>query len=152
MLPIPLLRRIYIKFFITSGTEISWGRHLRFFGVKKIKIGNDVSINRNVLLDGRTGLEIGDSVDIGEYTTIWSLEHDPNSNEHACRGAKVIIKDHVWIAPRCIILPGITIGRGAIIATGSVVTKNVDERTIVAGVPAKVIGRRTNELKYKLHH
>jgi len=63
----------------------------------------------------------------------------------------VNIKDYVFIGPRAIILPGVTIGRGAVVAAGAVVTKNVDELSIVGGVPAKEIGQRNGEsLTYKL--
>ena len=115
-------------------------------------MGNDIMINRNVMLDGRRGLEIGDSVDIGEYSVIWSLEHDPNDNNFDVKGGKVVIEDHVWITPRCIILPGITIGRGAVIATGSVVSKDVPPLAIVAGNPAKIVGKRKNNLDYTFNN
>jgi maltose O-acetyltransferase len=117
----------------------------------RILIGDNTYINRNVLLDGRNGLEIGNNVDIGEYVKIWSLEHNPNDEEHSPRGRKTIIEDHVWIAPWSIILPGVKIGRGAVIGAGSVVTKDVPPLAIVAGSPAKQIGTRNNSLKYTIN-
>lgn len=149
--PFHFARKFYIQLFIKTGKNCRWGFFIRFYGFRNIKLGNDVAINRNVMLDGRNGLEIGDSVDIGEYVTIWSLEHDPNSDNHECRGGKVVIKDHVWIAPRAIILPNVTIERGAVVATNAVVTKNVPEKAIVAGIPAKIIGFRENNLSYRLN-
>ena len=109
--------------------------------------------NPDCHLDGRGGeLNIGEDVDIGPWTHIWTLQHDPNDPNHGTKEGAVTIGDHVWIASRATILPGVTIGRGAVVACGSVVTKNVPELAIVAGIPAKVIGERKNPLKYELNY
>lgn len=79
------------------------------------------------------------------------MEHDPNSNTHAARWGNVYIEDHVWIASRVTILPNVRIGRGAVIAAGAVVTKDIPPLAIAGGVPAKIIGTRNNELKYTLN-
>lgn len=116
-----------------------------------IFVGDRVVMNRGVLLDGRGGrLIIGDDVDIAQETNIWTLEHDVNSDAHCEKGSDVVIDDHAWIASRVTILPGVHIGRGAVVAANSVVTKDVPPLTIVAGVPAKKIGDRHNQLTYKL--
>ena len=108
-------------------------------------------VNPDCHLDGRGGrLEIGEDADIGPYTHVWTLEHDPNDVNHGTKQGTVTIEHHVWIASRVTILPGVTIGYGAVVATGSVVTKNVAPMTIVAGIPAKPIGKRKNDLTYKL--
>ena len=105
------------------------------------------------MLDGRGGeVIIHDCVDIAQETNIWTLEHDVNDNYHKTKAGDVEIFDHVWIASRVTILPGIKIGRGAVIAACSVVTKDVPEKAIVAGIPAKIIGYRNNDLKYKNHY
>ena len=119
----------------------------------RISLGERSVVNPNVILDGRGGdLKISHDVDIGTCTHIWTLEHDPNDPEHATKGGPVTIEHHVWIASRVTILPGVTIGKGAVIAAGSVVTKDVPELAIVAGVPAKVIGKRDNPLTYHLNY
>jgi maltose O-acetyltransferase len=102
------------------------------------------------MLDGRRGLVIGDNTDIGEYVKIWSLEHDINNESHCVVGSKTIIGDHVWVAPWSIIMPGVHIKRGAVVAGGAVVTKDIPEKAIVGGVPAKVIGHRNNDLSYEI--
>jgi len=114
-----------------------------------ISIGNHVVINKSVMLDGRAAeLIIGDNVDIAQETNIWTLEHDVNDPNHRVVPGRVIIDDHVWIASRVTILPGVHIGRGAVVASGAVVTKDVPPMAIVGGVPAKVIGERHNPLTY----
>lgn len=131
--------------FMSMGVEIRKGRN--------IVIGNNSIINKKVLLDGRGGkLEIGNNVDIAQEVNIWTLSHDPHSDSHATIGMPVKIEDYVWIGARATILPGVTIGRGAVIGTGSVVTKNVEPMAIVAGIPARQIGVRQNKLTYKLNH
>lgn len=118
-----------------------------------IFLGKNSVVNPDCLLDGRGGrLTIGENVDIGPFTHIWTLEHDPNDPNHGTKGGPVDIEDHVWIASRVTILPGVRIGRGAVVACGSVVTKDVPEKTIVAGIPAKVIGDRDNPLDYQLNY
>ncbi|MCG8326132.1 MAG: acyltransferase [Chitinophagales bacterium] len=120
---------------------------------KNISIGNNTVINSKVLLDGRGGkLQIGNNVDIAQETNIWTLQHDINDDNHAAKGKDVVIEDYVWIASRVSILPGVRIGKGAVIATGAVVTKNVPPMSVMGGVPAKKIGERNNALNYTLNY
>ena len=110
-------------------------------------------VNPDCHLDGRGGkLVIGEDVDIGPYTHIWTLEHDPNNPEHATKEGMVTIEHHAWIASRVTILPGVTIGYGAVVAAGAVVTKDVPPLAIVAGVPAKQVGTRDNALTYEIKY
>ena len=115
----------------------------------QIQIGEDCVINTQCVLDGRVGtIKIGNNVDIARETNIFTLEHDPHSDTHDSRSGNVVIEDYVWIASRVTILPGVTIGRGAVVASNAVVTKDVEPYAIVAGIPAKKIGVRKSELKY----
>lgn len=154
MMSIPLhgIRKLWFKYKIPgarNSKKLAIYRHVRIRNGAGIKLGDNIVLNRGVLLDGRSGLTIGSNVDIGEYVRIWTLEHDPNNN-HVLRGKETTIDDFVWIAPCAIIMPGVKIGRGAIVAGGSIVTHDVEPMSIVAGVPAKEIGKRTDELKYTL--
>ena len=89
------------------------------------------------MLDGRGGrLMIGNNVDIAQETNIWTLEHDVNDNQHSEISGDVIIEDHVWIASRVTVLPGVKIGRGAVVASGAVVTRNIPPLAIVGGITA----------------
>lgn len=81
---------------------------------------------------------------------IWTMEHDPQDPYFRAQGAPVIIEDYAWISCRVTIMPGVTIGKGAVVAAGAVVTKDVPPYAIVAGVPAKIIGERTKDLRYTL--
>ena len=142
-----LLRRRVAR--LGKGVGILIGVELR--NGRNVSIGDRVVINRGVLLDGRGGqLIIGDDVDIAQETNIWTLEHDVLSDTHADKGGNVVIEDHVWIASRATILPGVRVGRGAVVACNAVVTKDVPAMAIVGGVPAKVIGTRRSQLDYRL--
>jgi maltose O-acetyltransferase len=120
---------------------------------RKIAIGDNCVINRGVLLDGRGGsLTIGDNVDIAQESVIWTLGHDPHDDYHRDKPGPVTIGDYAWIGHRSIIMPGVTIGRGAVVAAGAVVTHDVPPMAIVGGVPAKVIGERRSKLLYTKYH
>ncbi|NJK52359.1 MAG: hypothetical protein HC936_05170 [Leptolyngbyaceae cyanobacterium SU_3_3] len=81
---------------------------------------------------------------------IWTAQHDLNDSGFAGVSAPVVIEDYAWISSRATILPGVTIGRGAVVAAGAVVTKSVAPFEIVGGVPAKKIGERNRDLDYQL--
>jgi len=107
-----------------------------------ITIEDGVSIGPKVLLDGRRGLHIGKSAVIAYEAIIWTLNHDYNDINFKSKGAPVEIGEYAWICSRSIILPGISVGKGAVVASGAIVTKDVPDWAIVAGVPAKVVGQR----------
>ena len=134
------------------GSYTSVHRGCRFYCPPGVQIGEHTVINRDVLLDGRTGLQIGHNVSISEGTTIFTLEHDPNSPTFENRGAFVLIGDYAFIGARAVVLPGVTIGQGAVVAAGAVVTHDVAPFTIVAGVPARPIGQRPRDLAYTLNY
>lgn len=138
------LRLLGIK--MSSNVRLYQGFHIR--EPHKIEIGDGVSIGPKVLLDGRCGLKIGCSVTIAYEAIIWTLNHDYNDINFVAKGAPVVIGDYAWICCRSIVLPGIKIGKGAIVASGAVVTKDVPPFAIVAGIPAKIIGYR-EEKSYK---
>lgn len=150
-MPCWTLRWAFMKICIKHLGEGSFlMRKVNVVNPANITIGNHVVINKAVMLDGRAAeLIIGDNVDIAQETNIWTLEHDVNDENHRVVPGKVVIDDHVWIASRVTILPGVHIGRGAVVASGAVVTKDVPPMAIVGGVPAKIIGERHNPLTYE---
>lgn len=123
----------------------------RFFDPENIKIGEGSIIGDNAFLDGRDKLIIGNHVDIASSVMIYNSEHNINSEDFGAKSGPVEIGDYVFIGPRAIILPGVKIGKGAIVAAGAVVTKDIAQNSIVGGVPAQVIGeRKIKDFHYKL--
>jgi maltose O-acetyltransferase len=123
----------------------------RFFQPKNIYIGEDTIIGDHCFLDGREKLIIGSHVAVASQVLIYNSEHDINSNDFRAVEEPVEIEDYCFIGARAILLPGVKIGRGAVVASGAVVTKDVPSLTIVGGVPAKEIGKRKiKNLNYRL--
>lgn len=142
-LPVWHLRKYYYRIF---GLQIGEGSvmdmSIYILSPKKIVIGRDSHINRGCFLDGRGNIIIGDSVSVSHNVSIVTGGHDFNTRDFAGRFQPVVIKDFVWIGLNVTILQNVVIGKGAIVAAGAVVTKDVDDFAIVAGIPAKVIGKR----------
>ncbi|MBC3787409.1 acyltransferase [Spirosoma utsteinense] len=115
-----------------------------------LTICNNTLIGHNALLDARKGLYIGSNVNFSNDVMIWTLHHDYNDENFAETGAPVFIEDYVWVCSRAVILPGVRIGKGAVIAAGAVVTRDVAPYTVVGGIPAKIIGKRNENLSYNL--
>ncbi|MDB4575811.1 sugar O-acetyltransferase [bacterium] len=108
-----------------------------------VEIGDTVSINRGVEVYSdyfsKSIVKIGSGVRIAPNVKIHASGHELDSGEFLHSGEDIVIKDNVWIGAGAYILQGVVIGDGAVVAAGSVVTKNVPSKTLVAGVPAKVI-------------
>lgn len=151
-LPFYHIRWLWCKFFLKKmGKSVYISRNFDVRNPRNVKIGNNVVLNKRVLLDGRGAeLVIGNNVDIAQDVQIWTQEHNVKSSDHELKSANVIIEDNVWIASRAIILPGVILGYGSVIACGAVVTKDVPPYTIVGGIPATKIGNRNKNLSYKL--
>ncbi|MBU4264346.1 MAG: acyltransferase [Proteobacteria bacterium] len=120
------------------------------FSPWNIKIGDFSIIHFDAFLDGRGSLEIGNNVDISFGVKIFSEQHLPDSDTYESVAKKVTIHDYASIGSYSIILPGVIIGEGAIVAAGSVVTKSVEPFTVVGGTPAKFIKKRKCLPKYNL--
>lgn len=141
--------------YISAGIKIGNGSHIhmgaQFFYPANVEIGKDTIVGQNAFLDGRDKLKIGDHVDIASDVMIYNSEHDINSEDFHAITEPVEIGDYSFIGPRVIILAGKKIGKGAIVAAGAVVTKDVPDFAIVGGVPATIIGeRKLKDPHYKL--
>ena len=133
-------------FYILSGINLPFNSYIHlganFFCPSGITIGHNTTIGDHCFLDGRAPLTIGNHVDIASQVLIYNNEHDINSPDFGNSFGPVVINDYVFIGPRAIILPNVTIGQGAVIAAGAIVTKNIPDFEIWGGVPAKKIGDR----------
>lgn len=114
--------RIWQPWNLTMGRQSAIGDRVDCYSVDKITIGNQVTISQDVYL--------------------CTASHDIASPIMELKTAPIVIKDQAWICARAIIMPGITIGEGAVVAAGSVVTKDVEPWTVVGGNPTKFIKNR----------
>lgn len=116
-------------------------------------IGKGSIIGDNALLDARCKLTIGENVNLSSNVSVYTQQHDYRDSWFRCpspeeRKMSVEIEDRVWIGSNVTVLPGVTIGEGAVCCAGSVVTKDVEPYDVVAGIPAKKIGERPRDLRY----
>jgi len=107
-----------------------------------VRIGARSRINRSCTLDVREGLQIGDNVSVSAECLILTAAGRVGGGRSIAEGRPVVIEDHVWIGMRAIVMPGVRIGRGAVVAAGSVVTADVPPLAIVFGAPARAVGKR----------
>ena len=124
-----------------------------WFDCKKgLKMGNHSVVNQKCRIDTRGGVTIGDNVGIAAEACILTVDHDPGAADFGARMSPVRIEDYVMIGTRAMILRGVTIGRGAMVAAGAIVTKDVPPFAIVAGSPARQIGVRGENLNYQIDY
>ena len=119
---------------------------------EKLHVGEGSIIGDKVILDARNGLLIGKNVNISTGASIWTEQHDHRDPWFLCDptlNKQVEVGDRAWIGPNTLVLPGVKIGEGAVIAGGSVVTKDVPPFAIAAGIPARKIGDRNQNLLYE---
>lgn len=152
VVPLHWFRRLFFRLAGVSLTGTStFHIGTKFYHPAGITVGEDTIIGDHAVLDGRAALTIGSHVDIASQVMIYNSEHDIAAADFGPIEAPVAIGDYVFIGPRAIILPGVRVGHGAVVAAGAVVTKDVPARAIVGGVPAKVIGERPlTDFHYRL--
>jgi len=150
---IPETRCFRFKAWLLSFAGVKVGRNVKvcssaaISGDGTVIIGDDSWIGQEVRIYSGAVVKIGNSVDIGPLVYIGTGSHviDPVGAHSAGRGRNldVVVCDGAWLGARCLILPGVTIGQKAVVAAGAVVTKDVPEMCIVAGIPAVVKKRLT---------
>lgn len=104
-----------------------------------LNIGRDVFLNQGVSIAAMTTIMIGDNVKIADLVTIQDTNYHQVSPDEPIVAAPITICRNVWLGRLSIISPGVTIGENSVVAAGSIVTKNVEPNTVVAGAPAKLV-------------
>lgn len=153
--PSRFLRRSFLRRYLGAmgeGTAVQMD--VRFLNGRKVFLGKNNVINFGCLFDGRHyAIRTGNNVSIGPEATLLTLGHDPHADDFPTGvGGEIVIGDYVWIACRAIILPGVKIGTGAVVAAGAVVSRDVKPYTIVAGSPARVVKQRKVITDYTLNY
>ena len=155
----PIIRRSFAE----CGKGVRIHRHCSFVGIENVRVGDYVFLGENTrILSTRASAIIGSHVMFGPNVTIVTGDHRTDvigkymtdlkdSDKRPEDDEEVVIEDDVWIGNGAIILKSVKIGRGAVIAAGAVVTKDVEPYSIVGGVPAKAIGTRFDEEQIREH-
>ena len=108
------------------------------YGAADLRLGNDIDIGEFVVLRANGGLTIGDRVLIAAHAVVTTRGHPEVPPRYKrVHDDPIVIEDDVWLGAGAIILPGVTVGHGAIVAAGAVVTSDVEPMTVVGGVPAR---------------
>jgi len=122
----------------------------RFDAKGGLVLGERSVINRGCRVDTRSEVVIGDDVSISEEVHLITNSHRMDSPKFEGYGKSIVINDLVFVGPRAILLPGVKVGKGALVGAGAVVTKCVERFTMVAGVPAVPVRNRDALLEYRL--
>ncbi len=116
---------------------------------KGLVLEDSVAIGWFSELDARGGIKVGHDTNISSHVKLITGSHDINDPKFTADFLPIHIGHHCWIGTGAIILQGVRIGDGAVVAAGAVVTKDVEPWTIVGGLPAKKIGERSDNIEYK---
>ncbi|SEJ39052.1 maltose O-acetyltransferase [Dyadobacter sp. SG02] len=138
--------RNVMNFGIAEGSQIFMG--CTFDAPGNLTIARNSVINAHCRIDNRGSVFIGENVSISNEVCILTADHDMDSYDFSGRNRPVVIGNLVWIGTRAMILPGVTVGDGAVVAAGAVVTRAVEPFDVVGGVPARKIGQRICHAAY----
>jgi maltose O-acetyltransferase len=137
-----------VKFDDLGSTNICLG--VDMWAGHNLSMGARSTIGQRSYIDARAGVRVEPDVSISREVCVLTAAHEPDSPDFSTELAPVCFERRCWIATRVIVLPGVCIGEGAVVAAGAVVTGNVDPYTVVAGVPAKPLAKRRRPLEYEL--
>jgi putative colanic acid biosynthesis acetyltransferase WcaF len=134
------------------------GSHVYLFGGSEVltpaalEIAGNCHIGRNSQIDARGGITIGTNVVIAGHCLLLTADHDPDDSGFRGRLGSITIEDRVWIGSRATILKNVTLGEGSVVAAGATVIRDVPPWSIAAGVPARVVGHRSEEQTYEIDY
>ena len=146
------VRLLYARYImgISRGGELAiLENNVYLSGPGRVQIGKNTQINEYAFIQGAI---IGDNVMIAPYVALVANEKQvqdpsiPMIKGGKKKGKKIIVEDDVWIGRNVVVMPGIQIGKGSIIGAGAVVTKDVGQYSVIGGVPAKLIKKRSSHV------
>jgi acetyltransferase-like isoleucine patch superfamily enzyme len=137
-----------VEFDERSSTQISLG--VEMWSGHRLAMGARSTIGQRCYLDARAGLRIDSDVSLSREAAVLTATHIPDDPEFNATLAPVHLERHSWIGMRALVLPGVRIGEGAVVAACAVVSSDVEPYTIVGGIPAKVIRTRHSPMSYRL--
>lgn len=147
------VRKIYYKIIgVRMGHNVVFHFKAEIRAPYNLKVGTGTIVGDNAILDARSGLKLGKNVNLSSNVSIYTLQHNHRSPEFDCnfdKDLQVRIGDRVWLGSNVVVLPGVTIGEGAVICAGAVVTKDIEPYTVAAGIPAHKVGERPRNLTYE---
>lgn len=148
--PVYLLRLLYLRHILKIEIGTKSFVHMGCLFYENVKIGSNSVIGRECHLLGN--ITIKDNVSITAQTYIISSSHYKDSPDFEAYTKPVVIDDFAWIGARGMIMPGVHVGKGAVLGSASVATKDIPEYCVFVGSPAKEVGKRSKDLKYKLDY
>ena len=136
-----------VKFDEVSSAQISLG--VEMWAGWRLSMGARSAIGQRCYIDARAGVRIESDVSLAREAALLTATHIADDPEFGTKLARVHLEQRCWIGMRALVMPGVHVGEGAVVAAGAVVTADVEPYTIVAGVPAKVRKRR-EPVSYRL--
>lgn len=127
-------------------------RHTEVWSARKLAIGEGSVIGRHALIDARGHISIGRDVNISSYCRFQSAKHVVDDPDFVAAFEPITVGDRAWIGMGATVLGGVSIGEGAVVAAGAVVTKDVEPYEVVGGVPARPLRTRSRDLRYELDY
>lgn len=141
--------RYVMRFQLGQGTSVL--PDFRISEPGNLVVGDHSVINNSCRFDNREPISIGNNVSVSYGSMLLTRGHNIDDPSFGTCGAGIRIDDYAWICANAVILPGVTIGKGAVVLTGSVVTKDVSPFAVVGGNPAQFIRERGRDLQYELN-
>jgi putative colanic acid biosynthesis acetyltransferase WcaF len=131
-----------------AGSAVFWGTTV--FNARDLVLGDRTVVSFRCVLDARGGLRFGEDVVVASDVQLITGGHDIDHPGFAPFFRAVEVGDRVWLASRTTVLAGVRLGTGAVVAAGAVVAKDVPDFTVVAGVPARPVRERSQQLDYRI--
>lgn len=145
-----LRRSLLALWGVSLGTDSAIHTPMRLLSRGRLEIGQRSLINRDCVIDNRMSIRIGDDVSIAQGVRIFTLGHDVDDAFFASRGAAIEVGDRVVVFAGAMLMPGCRLGRGAVVLPGAVVTGEVEPWSVVGGVPARTLRKRSEDQRYVL--